>query len=93
MQKYESQQRFDQVQLLSVFAGKDGGLLVVFHEFIHGVEPALANTVRSVRQLHFKVLILTNCLQRHREITGLEAKNERKCGYKQCLTKNSCKEI
>lgn len=45
---YESQQCFDQVQLLSMFAGKDGGFLVVFHEFIHGIEPALANTVHSI---------------------------------------------
>lgn len=74
MQKYESQQRFDQVQLLSMLAGKDGGFLVVFHQFVHGVEPALANTVHSLRQLHFKVLILTHRLQRHREITGLKAK-------------------
>ena len=27
----ESQQRFDQVQLLSMLAGEDGGFLVVFH--------------------------------------------------------------
>lgn len=27
----ESQQRFDQVQLLSMFAGEDGGFLVVLH--------------------------------------------------------------
>lgn len=26
-----SQQRFDQVQLLSMFAGEDGGFLVVLH--------------------------------------------------------------
>lgn len=27
----ESQQRFDQVQLLSMFAGEDGGFLVMLH--------------------------------------------------------------
>lgn len=27
----ESQQRFDQVQLFSMFAGEDGGFLVVLH--------------------------------------------------------------
>lgn len=69
-----SQQCFDQIQLLSVFAGEDGGLLVVLHEFIHGVEPALADTVNAVRLLHFKVLILTGRIQRHGEIIGLKVK-------------------
>lgn len=68
----ESQQCFDQVQLLSMFAGENGGFLVVLHEFVHGVEPALADTVHSLRHLHFKVLILTDSFQGHREITGLE---------------------
>lgn len=40
-----SQQRFDQVELVSVLAGEDGGFLVVFHQFINGAEPALADTV------------------------------------------------
>ena len=40
-----SQQRFDQVELVSVLAGEDGGFLVVFHQFIYGAEPALADTV------------------------------------------------
>lgn len=40
-----SQQRFDQVELVSVLAGEDGGFLVVFHQFIYGAKLALANTV------------------------------------------------
>lgn len=68
----ESQQRFHQVQLLSMFAGEDGGLLVMLHQFVHGAEPALADAVNSVRQLHLKVFILPHRLQRHGEVTGLE---------------------
>lgn len=68
----ESQQRFDQVQLLSVVAGEDGGFLVVLHQLVHGVEPALADTVHSVRLLHLKVLVLAGRLQGHGEVTGLE---------------------
>lgn len=68
----ESQQRFDQVQLLSVVTGEDGGFLVVLHQLVHGVEPALADTVHSVRLLHLKVLVLTGRLQGHGEVTGLE---------------------
>lgn len=66
----ESQHRFDQVQLLSMLTGEDGGFLVVLHQLIHGAKLALADTVHPVRLLHFKVLILTGCLQRHREIIG-----------------------
>lgn len=44
----ESQQRFDQIQLLPLIAGEDGGFLVVLHKFVHGVEPALADAVHSV---------------------------------------------
>lgn len=61
----ESRQRFDQVQLLPVFAGEDGGLLVVLHQLIDGAELALADTVHSLRVLHFKVLVLAGRLQRH----------------------------
>jgi len=73
----ESQQRFDQVQLLSVLAGEDRGLLVVLHQFIDGVELALADTVHSLRLLHFKVLILSGRLQRHGEIVGLKKQRGR----------------
>lgn len=44
----ESLQRFDQVQLVSVFAGENGGFLVVLHQLVHGGELALADTVNSV---------------------------------------------
>lgn len=66
----ESQQRFDQVQLVSVLAGEDGGLLVVLHQLVDGAELTLADTEHALRLLHLKVLILTGRLQRHGEVVG-----------------------
>lgn len=61
----ESQQRFDQVELLPLVAGEDGGLLVVLHQLVHGAEAPLADAEHAVRLLHLKVLVLARRLQRH----------------------------
>lgn len=65
---------FDKVKLLSMFASEDGSFLVVLYQFFHSIKAALTDTVNSIRQLHLEVLVLSGCLQRHREITRLERK-------------------
>lgn len=52
-----SLQGSDEVELLPVLAGEDGGLLVVLHKLVHAVEPPLPNTVDAVHQLHLEVLV------------------------------------
>lgn len=47
----------DEVELLAMFAGEDGGLLVVLHKFVHAMEPPLPNAVDAVHQLHLEVLV------------------------------------
>lgn len=48
----------DEVELLPVLAGEDGGLFVVFHQFVHGVKPPLPDAVDIVHELHLEVLVL-----------------------------------
>lgn len=53
-----SLQRPDEVELLPVLAGEDGGLLVVIHQLVHGVEAPLPDAVDVVHQLHLEMLVL-----------------------------------
>ena len=53
-----SLQRPDEVELLPVLAGEDGGLLVVLHQLVHGVEAPLPNAVDVVHQLNLEMLVL-----------------------------------
>lgn len=64
-------------------AGEDGGLLVVLHQLVHGVEAALADAEHAVRLLHLKVLVLAGRLQRHREVARLRATKRRKADTRQ----------
>lgn len=66
-----SQQRFDQVEFVSMFAGEDRGFLVVLHQFVHAAEASLADTVDAVRQRNLEMLVLSHRLEGHGEITGL----------------------
>lgn len=47
-----------EVELLPVLAGEDGGLFVVLHQLVHGVEPPLPDAVDAVHELHLEVFVL-----------------------------------
>lgn len=64
-------QGLDQVQFVSLLAGKDGGLFVVFNKLFHRVELALSNAVKVLFHLHLEVLVLTLCLQGDGEVIRL----------------------
>lgn len=53
-----SLKRSDEVELLPMLAGEDGGLFVVFHQLVHGVKPPLPNAVDIVHKLHLEMLVL-----------------------------------
>lgn len=53
-----SLQGSDEVELLPVLAGEDGGLFVVFHQLVHAVKPPLPDAVDIVHQLHLEVFVL-----------------------------------
>lgn len=53
-----SLQRSDEVELLPVLAGEDGGLFVVLHQLVHGGEPPLPDAVDIVHELHLEMLVL-----------------------------------
>lgn len=48
----------DEVEFLPVLAGEDGGLFVVFHQLVHGVESPLPNAIHIVHELHLEVFVL-----------------------------------
>jgi len=64
-------QSLDQVQFVSLLTGEDGGLFVVFHQLLHGVELALSDAVKAFLQLHFEMLVLTLRLQGDGEVVWL----------------------
>ena len=41
-----------------MLAGEDGGLLIVLHQLVHGVEAPLPNAVDVVHQLNLEMLVL-----------------------------------
>lgn len=47
-----------EVELLAVLAGEDGGLFVVLHQLVHGVEPPLPDAVDAVHELHLEMFVL-----------------------------------
>lgn len=47
-----------EVELLPVLAGEDGGLFVVLHQLVHGVEPPLPDAVDAVHELHLEMFVL-----------------------------------
>lgn len=53
-----SRKRSDEVELLPMLAGEDGGLFVVFHQLVHGVKPPLPDAVHIVHKLHLEMLVL-----------------------------------
>lgn len=53
-----SLKRSDEVELLPVLAGEDGGLFVVFHQLVHGVKPPLPDAVDIVHKLHLEMFVL-----------------------------------
>lgn len=53
-----SLKRSDEVELLPMLAGEDGGLFVVFHQLVHGVKPPLPDAVDIVHKLHLEMLVL-----------------------------------
>lgn len=53
-----SLQRSDEVELLPVLAGEDGGLLVVLHQLVHGGKPPLPDAVDTVHELHLEMFVL-----------------------------------
>lgn len=53
-----SLKRSDEVELLPVLAGEDGGLFVVLHQLVHGVEPPLPDAVDIVHKLHLEMFVL-----------------------------------
>lgn len=69
-----SLKRSDEVELLPVLAGEDGGLFVVLHQLVHGVEPPLPDAVDIVHKLHLEMFVLPWCFERHGEVTGLGRK-------------------
>lgn len=48
----------DEVELLPVLAGEDGGLFVVLHQLVHGGEPPLPDAVDIVHELHLEMFVL-----------------------------------
>lgn len=55
----------DQVEFVTLFAGEDGRLFVVFHQLLQRVELALSDAVQVVLQLDFKMLVFGLSLQRY----------------------------
>lgn len=64
-------QGLDQVQFVSLFAGEDWCLFVVFDKLLHGVELALSDAVKVFLQLHFEMLVLALRLQGDGEVVRL----------------------
>lgn len=66
-----SSQSLDQIQFVSLLAGENGSLFVVFNKLLHRVELALSDAVKVFFQLHFEMLILALSLQRDGEVVRL----------------------
>lgn len=64
-------QGLDQVQFVSLLAGEDGSLFVVFNKLLHRVELALSDAVKVFLQLHFEMLVLALSLQGDGEVMWL----------------------
>ena len=71
-----SLKRSDEVELLPVLAGEDGGLFVMLHQLVHGVKAPLPDAVDIVHELHLEMLVLPWCFERHGEVTGLGSKQK-----------------
>ena len=69
-------QGLDQVQFVSLLAGEDGSLFVVFHKLLHGVELALSDAVKGFLQLHLEMLVLALRLQGDGEVVWLWKERE-----------------
>lgn len=70
-------QGLDQVEFVSLLAGEDGSLFVVFHKLLHGVELALSDAVKVLLQLHLEMLVLALGLQGDGEVVRLWKHKER----------------
>lgn len=67
-------QGLDQVQFVSLLAGEDGSLFVVFNKLLHRVEFALSDAVKAFLQLNFEMLVLALRLQGDGEVVWLRGK-------------------
>lgn len=56
-------QGLDEVQFVTLLAGEDRCLFVVFHQLLHGAKLALSDAVQVVLQLHFEMLVFCLGLQ------------------------------
>ncbi len=68
----------DQVQFVSLLAGEDGRLFVVFNKLLHRVELALSDAVKVFLQLHFEMLVFALRLQGDGEVIWLRRERTHK---------------
>lgn len=64
-------QRPDQVELLPLPVGVDGGALVVVNELVEVLELPLANAVEAILHFDSEVLVALGSFQGHAEVTNL----------------------
>lgn len=69
-------QRPDQVELLPLLAGVDGGPLVVVHQLVQVLEFPLADTVEAILDVDPEVLVAAGSFQGHAEVTNLQRGKE-----------------